>query len=381
MEAKSGTEQGRHPPQRQPPRRPPALLDVGALAGVSHQTVSRVLNDHPSVRPDTRKRVLEAISHLGYRRNTAARALVTRRSATIGVISPASPLFGPTSTLISVEWAARDAGYFVSVASVRMSDEEGLRNGLEHFMDQAVEGIVVIAPRDVATEVITESAGRVPTIVVADCPRRPSIHSVSVDQAAGARLAVSHLVELGHRTIVHLSGPRDWFDARARITGWQGAMRKAGLGNDQLVYGDWSAESGYAAGVALIDSGLPDAIFAANDEMALGLLRAFRQYGIAVPDDISVVGFDDVAGSAFYDPPLTTVRQDFAALGSLAMRNLQQWLGGAAPGTSSSHKIKPSLIVRESSAARATRPRARRPARARSATATRRSGAQVDVER
>jgi DNA-binding LacI/PurR family transcriptional regulator len=304
--------------------------------------------------------VLEAIARLGYRRNSAARALVTRRSATIGVISPASPLFGPASTVISVEWAAREAGYFVSLASVRMSDREGLRHGLEHFMDQAVEGIVVIAPRDLAAELIKDAAGQVPTIVVADCPRLPNIHSVSVDQAAGARLAVSHLVELGHRTVLHLSGPHDWFDARARTAGWRSAMRKAGLSPDRLVHGDWTAESGYAAGVALVASGLPDAIFAANDEMALGLLRAFRQHGIAVPGEVSVVGFDDIAGSAFYDPPLTTVRQDFTALGLLAMRNLQRWLGGARPGISSRHTIKPTLIVRSSSAARPASRRGRR---------------------
>ncbi|MET0966972.1 MAG: LacI family DNA-binding transcriptional regulator [Nakamurella sp.] len=331
------------------PRRPPGLYDVGKLAGVSHQTVSRVLNSHPSVRPETRKRVLDAISQLGYRRNTAARALVTRKSATIGIITPASPLFGPTSTLLSMEWAARDAGYFVSVASVRLQDRLNLSNILEHFMSQAVEGIVVIAPQDFAAEVLAKSARDVPTVVVADTPSLAQFDSVSVDQSAGASMAVTHLVELGHREIVHVSGPADWFDARARVVGWRTSMELAKLPAARMIQGDWTAESGYQAGIALIGAGLPDAIFAANDEMALGLLRAFRQRGVSVPDQVSVVGFDDVAGSAYFDPPLTTVRQDFEALGTLAMRSLQEWLSGNSPRVSISQKIRPTLIVRESS--------------------------------
>jgi DNA-binding LacI/PurR family transcriptional regulator len=333
------------------------------LAGVSHQTVSRVLNSHPSVRPETRKRVLDAISQLGYRRNTAARALVTRKSATIGIITPASPLFGPTSTLLSMEWAARDAGYFVSVASVRLQDRLNLSNILEHFMSQAVEGIVVIAPQDFAAEVLGESARDVPTVVVADTPSLAQFDSVSVDQSAGASMAVNHLVERGHREIVHVSGPADWFDARARVVGWRTSMELAKLPPARMIQGDWTAESGYQAGLTLIGSGLPDAIFAANDEMALGLLRAFRQRGVSVPDQVSVVGFDDVAGSAYFDPPLTTVRQDFEALGTLAMRSLQEWLAGNSPRVSISQKIRPNLIVRESSGIQLNVRRVRRAAR------------------
>ena len=338
-----------------PPARPPALHDVGRVAGVSHQTVSRVLNGHPNVRPETRDRVLAAITDLGYRRNTAARALVTRRSAIIGVITTGSPHFGPTSTFLSVESAARDAGYFVSVASIRTQDRPSLVAMLDHLVGQAVEGIVVIAPQDFAAEAVAEAAGHLPTVVIADAPGRTGVVQVSVDQFAGAELAVGHLIDGGRRRVAHISGPMDWFDAAARAAGWRARLDRAGLVRGTLVPGDWSAASGYRGAISLLGAGLPDAVFAANDEMALGVLRAFREYGVRVPDDVAVVGFDDVAGSAFFDPPLTTVRQEFEALGGLAVRSLRDRLASGRPAPpdsptmSGSLKIRPSLIVRQSS--------------------------------
>jgi DNA-binding LacI/PurR family transcriptional regulator len=282
--------------------RPPALHDVGQRAGVSHQTVSRVLNGHPNVRPETRDRVLAAIRDLGYRRNTAARALVTRKSAVIGVITSGSPHFGPSSTFQSVELAARDAGYFVSVASVRTQDRPSLAAMLDHFMSQAVEGIVVIAPQDFAAEAVAEAAGHVPTVVVADAPHLTGVVHVSFDQFAGAEMAMTHLIDRGHRSIAHIGGPADWFDAVARLEAWRSCLDLAGLPRGKLLQGDWTAASGYRAATSLLGSGLPDAIFVANDLMALGVLRAFREHGVSVPNDGSVVGFDDVDGSAYFDP-------------------------------------------------------------------------------
>lgn len=329
------------------PARPPGLHDVGRRAGVSHQTVSRVLNGHPNVRPETRARVLAAIRDLGYRPNTAARALVTRRSAIIGVITTDSPYFGPTSTFLAVELAARDAGYSVSVASVRTQDRPSLVSMLDHLMSQSVEGIVVIAPQDFAAEVVAEAAGQVPAVVVADAPHLPDLVQVSVDQFGGAELAVRHLIDRGRRRIAHVAGPAGWFDAAARVDAWRSCLDRAGLVPGPLLRGDWSAAAGYRAAISLLGSGLPDAIFAANDEMALGVLRAFREHGVAVPGDVAVVGFDDVAGSAYFDPPLTTVRQEFESLGALAVRSLRDLLAGG--GRSGSHKIRPSLVERESS--------------------------------
>lgn len=309
--------------------RPPAMSDVAALAGVSHQTVSRVLNDHPSVRPETRQRVVEAIAELGYRRNTAARALVTRRTGTIGVITSGSALFGPTSTLIAIETAARDAGLFVSVATVPRWQGAGVRAALDHFMDQGVDGVVVIAAHDTALSSVQAFAAPVPVVMVGprDLPPGP-VHTIAVDQYGGARLATRHLISLGHREVLHLAGPLDWLDARARVHGWQDELAACGLPSGRLVDGDWSADRGYLVGLELAGGELPTAIFAANDQLALGLLHAFAETGVRVPADVSLVGFDDVDGSAHFVPPLTTVRQEFDALGRRCLTMLRAAIAG-----------------------------------------------------
>nr|WP_308121683.1 LacI family DNA-binding transcriptional regulator [Actinotalea ferrariae] len=329
--------------------RPPAMSDVAAVAGVSHQTVSRVLNGHPSVRPETRQRVLDAIAELGYRRNTAARALVTRRTDTIGVVASGSALFGPTSTLIAVEGAARDAGLYVSVATVARWEAEGMRQVLEHFMAQGVEGVVVIAAHDEAIEAVRAFDAPVPVVMVGpkDLPGG-RLHSVAVDQYAGARLATRHLLDLGHRDVVHLAGPEDWLDARARIRGWRDELVAAGIEPGEPIHGDWSAGRGYGVGRDLVRAGVPTAVFAANDQLALGLLRAFAETGVSVPGDVSVVGFDDVDGSAHFYPPLTTVRQEFGALGR---RCLELLLTALAGDDQAPELIPPRLVVRASSGA------------------------------
>src|SRR3954452_560660 len=191
--------------------RPPGMLDVARIAGVSHQTVSRVLNDHPSVRPETRERVQEAIAQLGYRRNSAARALATRRSSTVGLLTATSNRSGPVSTLVAVEQASRAAGLWVSVASLSVYDPESVRSALDHFLDQGVDGIIVIAPVEEAVQVASAVAAEVPTVVVAPL-LAPGVLAVAVDQRRGARLVVAHLAELGHTRIAHLAGPPGWLD-------------------------------------------------------------------------------------------------------------------------------------------------------------------------
>ncbi|ROS76669.1 LacI family transcriptional regulator [Cellulomonas sp. PhB143] len=328
------------------------MADVAQVAGVSHQTVSRVLNGHPSVRPQTRARVLAAIESLGYRRNSAARALVTSRSATIGVVTTGSPLYGPTSTLFAIERAARDAGYFVSVAALASYDGEAMRTVLEHLMSQGVEGIVVIAPQDDVAAAVDSFSSPVPVVLVAAREGAGTGLEVAVDQRAGARLATEHLVSLGHERIMHLSGPDDWFDARERVLGWRDAMADAGLGTAGLLAaGDWSAERGYRSGLGLADrtgAARPTAVFAGNDQLALGLLRAFWERGVRVPDDVSVVGFDDVEGAAYLVPALTTVRQPFDELGRECLDVLVAALGDVAVARDVA--IAPRLVVRSSTA-------------------------------
>ena len=327
--------------------RPPAMSDVAALAGVSHQTVSRVLNDHPSVLPATRQRVLDAIATLGYRRNLAARALVTRRTGTIGVLASGSALFGPTSTLIAIERAARDAGLFVSVATLPQWRAGEVAGVLEHFMTEGVDGVVVIAAHDEAVEAVQAFGTPVPVVMVGPVGLPAPLRSVAVDQYTGARLAVRHLLDLGHRDVTHLAGPLDWFDARRRIEGWHDELTAAGVVAGDPIPGDWSADRGYAVGRELVAGGLPTAVFAANDQLALGLLRAFAEAGVRVPGDVSVVGFDDVDGSAQFFPPLTTVRQEFTALGELCMEVLLAAIAGEAGA--SAGLIATSVVVRASS--------------------------------
>ncbi|MGV8966737.1 MAG: LacI family DNA-binding transcriptional regulator [Cellulomonas sp.] len=328
--------------------RPPAMSDVARVAGVSHQTVSRVLNDHSKVRPETRDRVLEAIAALGYRRNIAARALVTRRSGTIGVVTTGLPYFGPTSTLIAVEEAAREAGYFVSIATLAGIDARNVGKAVEYFLGQAVEGIIVIAPHGDVRDALVPFADQIPLVMIASEPSPGfSLHTMSVDQELGARLATRHLLELGHRDVVHLAGPLDWIDARTRIVGWRAELEAAGVVPSTPIVGDWSAERGYDVGRTMVRDGLPTAVFTANDQLALGLLHAFAEGGVAVPRDVSVVGFDDIAGAAHFTPPLTTVRQEFAELGRRCLNLLVAAMGGAELDPT---PIPPQLVVRSSTA-------------------------------
>jgi DNA-binding LacI/PurR family transcriptional regulator len=320
------------------------MSDVAALAGVSHQTVSRVLNDHPSVLPATRQRVLDAITELGYRRNLAARALVTRRSGTIGVLGSGSALFGPTSTLIAIERAAREAGLFVSVATLSRWDAGDVVGVLDHFMTEGVDGVVVVAAHDDAVEAVRAFETSVPVVMVGPVGLPAPLLSVAVDQYQGGRQAVRHLLDLGHTHVTHIAGPLDWLDARRRLEGWRDELAAAGVEAGDPVHGDWSADRGYEVGQKLAAGTLPTAVFAANDQLALGLLRAFAEAGLRVPDDVSVVGFDDVDGSAYFYPPLTTVRQDFVALGTRCLEVLLSAIAGVE--TEASGLIGTRLVVR-----------------------------------
>ena len=250
-------------------RRPATMADVAREVGLSHQTVSRVLNDHPLVRPDTRARVLKAIEDLGYRRNSAARALATRRSQTLGVISFNSTLYGPASTLFGIEQAAREAGFVVSVDSLTAITATTVREALDRLGKQAVEGIIVIAPLAGATEVLSAMAAELPTVVV-EGGAAPGLGSVSVDQQEGARLVTRHLLDQGASTVWHVAGPADWVEAEGRVNGWRRELRHAGRAVRRPLRGSWSPSSGYAAGQRLARRRDVEAVFVANDQMALG---------------------------------------------------------------------------------------------------------------
>ncbi|GHC79109.1 LacI family transcriptional regulator [Nocardiopsis terrae] len=329
--------------------REPAMTDVARLAGVSHQTVSRVLNGHPNVREQTRLRVRAAIEELGYRPNRAARALATGRSQHIGVVAQNSTLYGPASLLAAFELAAAVQGFVVSVRRVRVLDRSSITEAVEHHREQRVAGIVVIAPTAAAGEALAEVPTDVPLVAVDGDPDRGAT-LVTVDQEAGARLATRHLLEAGHRTVWHVSGPAEWFDAAGRVRGWQAALEEAGAEVPPVNPADWSAASGYRAGLLLARMPEVTAVFAANDHLALGILRAMSERGRSVPGDVSVVGFDDVPEAAYFTPPLTTVRPDFDTVASETLNVLMSCISDPEAG-SIRRTITPTLVERDSVAA------------------------------
>ncbi|MEV6346851.1 LacI family DNA-binding transcriptional regulator [Actinoplanes sp. NPDC051851] len=322
------------------------MTDVARLAGVSHQTVSRVLNDHPNVKEQTRIRVRAAIAELGYRPNRAARALVTGRSQLIGVVARNSTLYGPASMLTEFEQAAADAGFAVSVGSVRELDRDSIGAVVERHLDQRVAGLVVIAQTASAAEALAEIPADVPVVFIDGDPAGGRA-LVTVDQVAGARAATRHLLEAGHQTVWHVSGPTDWFDSAGRIQGWRQTLEEAGAEIPPLLSADWSAAEGYRAGQMLARMPEVTAVFAANDHLALGVLRALHERGRRVPHDVSLVGFDDVPEAAFFIPPLTTVRQGF---GDVARAALTLLLGQIhdEPATADQVVVPAQLVVRQS---------------------------------
>ena len=327
--------------------RPPVMADVARLAGVSHQTVSRVLNEHPNVRPLTRDKVLAAIRELAYRPNAAARTLVTRRTHTLGVITADTMLYGPTSMLYGFERAAHDA-YFVSVASLPALDRRSMLDAVDRFLGQGIEGIIVIATYDTAVAALGHVPAEVPLVAVG-CGTRASVTSVAIDNTAGAAGATRYLLGLGHRTVYHVAGPLIALDAKERVEGWRQALREAGAAEPAVLAGDWSASSGYELGDQLAAEPGLTAIFCANDTMALGVMRALAERGRRVPEDVSIVGFDDVPEAGFYRPPLTTVRQDFGEVGRLALNTLVDRMSGAIPA-GTRVRVAPELVARASAA-------------------------------
>jgi len=325
------------------------MADVAKLAGVSLQTVSRVINDSPHVRLATRERVQDAMRKLEYRPNPVARALVTGRSRTLGVVSFDTTLYGPASTLFGIERAAHDAGYFVSIVSLRSLTPSSVVSAVERLRAQGVDGILVIAPQESATQALLHLPEDVP-IVAAEAGPDDAVPRVAVDQIDGARLATAHLLELGHRTVWHISGPPDWLEAQDRVTGWRATLDAAGAAAPPVLVGDWSARAGHELGRELAANLDVTAVFVANDQMALGLLRSLHEAGRLIPGDISVVGFDDIPEAAYFTPPLTTVRQNFNEMGRRSLLLLLEQIESGVR-TQARETVAPELVVRDSTTA------------------------------
>jgi DNA-binding LacI/PurR family transcriptional regulator len=331
-----------------PLRRKPTINDVAQIAGVSFGTVSRVLNDAPDVSASTRERVLQVIKDIGYRRNRAATALVTSRSTSIGILSDGSPRFGPVGTLLALENVARKKGYATTVMSVERPYEVSVQAALDSLDDTGVGGIMVIAPLVDMAAAVQNASCRVPVeMIAAGASATPNVFTYAENQELGARLATQHLIDLGHTDIAHFAGSMDWFDGRVRKRGWEAALGDAGLTPGLCIEGDWSPRWAYEAGLRLVQEGqIPQAVFAASDHTALGLIRAFAESGVRVPEDVSVVGYDDVEGSDFFLPPLTTVRQNFNALALMSTEVLIAAMEGRDVDRT---PVVPTLVVRNSS--------------------------------
>jgi DNA-binding LacI/PurR family transcriptional regulator len=315
------------------------VREVARAAGVSTQTVSRVLNEHPNIRPETRDRVLQAIADLGYRVNNAARTLGTRTTRTLGVIASDATLYGPAVGIAALEAAARDAGRWIATAYADASDEASVGDAADRLLGQGVDGLIVLAPHAATLMALT---GAHPGVAIA------ALHTGAgaEQQEAGAALAISHLIELGHRRIGRVAGPEEWLEARSREAGMRRALEGAGLGIEPHWSGDWTAAAGAALArqvAAAVRAGGPTAVAVANDQMALGLIAGLREAGVDVPGDVSIVGFDDNPDAAYYRPALTTVGLDLAGE---ARRAVATVLGAGAPGPAA-----PRLVVRASTAA------------------------------
>ena len=330
--------------------RRPTLDDVARSAGVSYQTVSRVINDHPSVAEATRERVLHAIKELDYRPNRSARSLATRRSNTIGIVGFDTRYFGPSQMLVHIEAVLKREGYGLAFTSIDDGTYAAVQRASSEISHQDLDGVVMIAPlagADVMS--IAGLFGDTPLVMI-DAQPGEAVHSVAIDQVHGVRLAVQHLLALGHRHVCEISGPLRWNAALERHETWHTHLAAAGIEPGVSIEGDWSAASGFAAMRRLLATGAPcTALVAGNDQMALGAMRALRDAGLRVPEDVSIVGFDDIPEAAFFEPPLTTVRQDFEAAGQQCVEYLTTLIRN--PHTPRHQRmLYPTLVTRASTA-------------------------------
>lgn len=332
------------------------IRDVAKAAGVSTQTVSRVINNHPDVAPDTLARVQGVIKELGYAPDILARSLIRGRSNSIGIVAFGLEFYGPSRLLAGIERQAAEMGYSITLNLIHqpaMTDVTALLNALE---SRRVDGVIWAIPeigdnRAWARERAISSS--LPMVFVNGDPSTIAAPMIGIDNAAIGRLAAEHLLARGARTIGLVTGPSDWWEARQRADGWRQALEAAGISLDEawIAHGDWSAESGRRAGLELMKRNESlDAVFASNDQMALGVMYAAHSLGRRIPDDLAVVGVDNIPESSFFWPPLTSIRQRLRDAGAQAVRMLDAQIVGADDNGSSDAAtlLQPEIIIRTS---------------------------------
>jgi DNA-binding LacI/PurR family transcriptional regulator len=321
------------------------IYDVAKLAGVSHQTVSRVLNNHSSLKPATREKVEKAITELSYRPNQAARQLVTSRSRLIGVLIAEADLYGPASILNAMEKVARQQGYSIISIAVSAGSRESWREAIDQLRNLSIEGVITIAlPGEIVKEIENSLDGAI--IVIVDSEPSKKFDVVNMDNIYGATIATQYLIDAGHTEILHVTGPEHGYEADKRKVGYESTMKAAGL-KPQVIVGDWSIAKGFEAGVTVSKmKKRPTAVFCANDHLALGMIKAFNEAGIDVPGDISIIGFDNIPESGYLIPGLTTVNQSFDEIGNKAISRMLHQL--SQESKKEAVMIKPALVLRSS---------------------------------
>ena len=320
------------------------IYDVAAKAGVSHQTVSRVLNDSPKVSPKTRALVEQAIEQLGYQRNNAARSLVTSQTRMIGVVMTNTGFFGPNSTMRAMEEQARANDYYAVSVSVDPESSDSIETGIKQMKNLGVDALVIIAPQRISLELARPLLGGIP-IVILDHSQEAGLFSVTIDDYSGSKKATKYLIDSGHKKLLHVSGPAGWFESEARTRGFEDACQAAAITDYEVLLGSWASETGHQMAEQVAQSGAT-AVFCANDQLAIGLISGLNELGLKVPEDVSIIGFDDLPESKFLTPPLTTVRQDFGQLGKRLMTLLLEELAGEKAVRRET--IEPELIIRKS---------------------------------
>jgi LacI family transcriptional regulator len=341
-----------------PKRKKVTIKQVAQEAGVSTQTVSRVLNDRPDVAPETRQQILEIIDRLGYQPSALARSLIQQRSYTLGIVTAGLRYIGPSRTLNGITKQAEAMGYSLLLKKLPKFETEDIEPILNDLLARQVDGIIWAVP-EVGNN-CDWRRGRLPDlpapILFLITHQENNLSVVAIDNYLGGRLATEHLLALGYQHIGHLAGPLTWWEARQRQTGWQDALADAGRqGNDNhWVEGDWSSQSAVAPIKQLLEQ-YPemDAVFVANDQMALSVLQVAHRRGLSVPQDLAVVGFDNIPEAAYFWPPLTSVQQDLHELGCVAVQQVVRLIEAGRDSEEvyqpETVLLKPKLIIRQSS--------------------------------
>jgi len=333
------------------------IKEVASVAGVSTQTVSRVINERPDVSPETRRRVQGVIKELSYQPSALARSLISQRSHTLGVVTAGLRYIGPSRTLSGIISAAEEAGYSLLLKELPSFDTHDITPIFQALLSRHVDGIIWAVPEiGENRKWINDPSSDVDVpLIFLTMESQKDISIVSIDNYLGGRMATSHLLEQGYRKVGHVSGPLDWWESRQRKAAWKDALKEAGfeVADSHVVEGNWSSASGVLAVEKLFDQ-YPDldSIFVANDQMALGVIQFFGEKGLRIPEDIGIVGFDNIAESAFFSPPLTTIQQDQNSVAKLAVAEIIQIIEsgwqGQDPIDAKSIILPPTLVVRQS---------------------------------